>query len=301
MAAVRNTLLIGVDGGGTGCRVAIADQNQHVLATAEGGRANVATDFELAIKNIRETMERAAQSANLSPDVLAKATVYMGLAGAVTNDVSARVEAAFGYDRVTVTDDRPTAMEGGLAGEDGFVVAVGTGTFIGCRRYGNNTYVGGYGLYVSDQASGAWLGKRLLELTLLSYDGARPHTDLTLTTLTKFGGDPHQIAAFSISAKPGEYGRLAPDVVSAAQSGDAVGAAILDEGFAYLEAGLNALGYRPVDTLCLTGGLGQHYVDQFKAKGITNIIAPRCSSVIGAVRLAGRAAQLTSTIPDQAS
>ncbi len=45
-------LIIGVDGGGSGCRVAVADAAGTVLARAEGGPANIATDPEGADRSI---------------------------------------------------------------------------------------------------------------------------------------------------------------------------------------------------------------------------------------------------------
>ena len=284
------TLLIGVDGGGTGCRVAIADGNRRVLATAEGGRANVATDFDLALRCIRDTIDLAAQKVGIMPDILAVATVHMGLAGVVSDEVAARVASVAGFKQITVTDDRPTAVAGALAGKDGFLVSVGTGTIIASHRAGRSAFVGGYGFYVSDQASGAWLGRRLLEETLLCYDGVRPHTELTRASMAKFGDDPCQIAGFSIASGPGDYGGLAPDVVDAAQAGDTLGTALMQEGFAYLEAGLKALRFQPDDKLCLTGGVGRHYLSHFAAQAAGNIIESSGSSVSGAIHLAAVAA-----------
>jgi glucosamine kinase len=293
MIESRDINLIGVDGGGTGCRVAIADSHQTVLTVAEGGRANVTNDFDRALRNLRETLEIALQKSGLDRARLTNATVHLGLAGAETHDTAARIasalKSALGLDHVTVTDDRATTVAGALGGDDGFLAAVGTGSFVASRHDGQNTFVGGYGLQVSDQASAAWLGRRLLEETLLAHDAIRSHTNLTHAILARFGEDPDDIVAFSVDASPADYGKLAPDVVAAAEAGDAVGSALMQEGHAYLKAGLARLGFNPGEELCLTGGVGRQYARYFADTAI--IVEPQGSAVAGAVRLAAMAAQ----------
>ncbi len=293
MIESRDRLLIGVDGGGTGCRVAICDGTQKVLALAEGARANVFTDFDLALENIRKTIALAAEKAGISRDAIDRAVVHMGLAGVVSDAVAKRVAAASKFSHVTVTDDRPTAVAGALAEADGYLVSVGTGTIIARQLDGKTSSVGGYGFYVSDQASAAWLGKRLLETVLKCHDGLSAHSDLTRATLTKFSDDPNQIAAFSIASKPGDYGQFSRDIVAAAQAGDAVGQALIGEGFDYLQAGLVALNFNQDATLCLTGGLGASYRPYFENSGASGVSAPKGTSVSGAVFLASKEAART--------
>ena len=70
MSDSPHTLVIGVDGGGTGCRVAIGTVADGVLARAEDGRANVASDPALAIKNVIDTVEAAASNGAIAVDRL---------------------------------------------------------------------------------------------------------------------------------------------------------------------------------------------------------------------------------------
>jgi glucosamine kinase len=41
-------LVIGIDGGGSGCRAAVADRSGRILGEAQGGPANIATDPDAA-------------------------------------------------------------------------------------------------------------------------------------------------------------------------------------------------------------------------------------------------------------
>ena len=53
------TYLLGIDGGGTGCRAALADMNGHVLGTGKSGSANIMTDMNTARLNILDATEAA--------------------------------------------------------------------------------------------------------------------------------------------------------------------------------------------------------------------------------------------------
>ena len=281
-----HTILIGVDGGGTGCRVAIGTRANGILGRAEGGHANFASDPDLTIRNILLTVRAAASNAGISPDKFATATAHLGLAGVMTSQDQKAVAKAMPFAQVSVTSDQPTAIAGALGERDGFLLSVGTGT-IAARSVSNvYKFVGGWGFHVSDQASGAWLGRAGLQQVLLSHDNVDVHSDLTRLLFAKFDNDPNAIATFSMSAKPGEYGAFAPDIVAAAAAGDHWGHAIMSGGAAYLLRCLDALGFAPGDSLCLTGGVGPCY-SKYLPSEVLEGLTPRIGNALdGAFQLA---------------
>lgn len=284
----QNTILIGVDGGGTGCRAAVALGDQTVLATATGGPANAATGFNEAVKNVQQAIAAAAQNAGLKESHIRQAKVHLGLAGVMNEDIASQLIDALPYDFIRVTDDRPTAIAGALGQHDGYLVAVGTGTIIAATKSGVVQYVGGWGFYVADQASGAWLGKRLLEETMLSFDGVKPQSNLTRSTLQDFDNDPNNIVAYSIKAQPGDFGKLAPAVVTAAEVDDPVAVSLMKEGASFLEQALMALKFKAGDRVCLTGGVGRFYKPYLSNKVSSNLVEPLGTSVNGAIYLAAQ-------------
>ncbi len=297
MSNLTQALLIGVDGGGTGCRVAIGTERDGVLADASGGRANVATDLPLAIRNIENTVSAALAKFGGDPGDLRRAVAHLGLAGVMTPQDASRVCDALPYAKCVVTDDRPTALVGALGERDGFLVSVGTGTIMAARRAGQFRYVGGWGFYLSDQASGAWLGRAALVRVLLCVDGLLGHTDLTRDLLAKFNNDPNEIVAFSVGAVPGDYGAFAPAVFDAAGRGDAIGLVLVEEGVDYILRGLSVLGFRDGDILCLTGGAGPRY-EAFLPEAVRQgITPPGHSAVHGAFQMARVAAQESARVP----
>lgn len=288
------TLLIGVDGGGTGCRVAIGTATKGVIAQASGGQGNIGNDPQGAIANICSTALRAAQKAGFDAADLSTATAHLGLAGVLSEQIAQFVADNVPFKSSAVTSDVPTAVMGALDGENGFLAAIGTGSFISAHRDQQFIHVGGWGHTVSDQASGSWLGREALNRTLQCHDGLIQHTELTLRLLSRFESDPAQISQFSSSASPRDFGELCPIIVQAAKASDKIGVMLMELGTDYILKGLAALNFKPNDRLCLGGGVGPHYSDYLQKRKPIQIDSPKGSTVMGAFKLALLAEQKTT-------
>lgn len=280
---------IGVDGGGTACRAALVGARGRVEAA--GGSANV-SDFDRAIGTITDTLARLFTAAGADSDTRARASLHLGLAGVTGPALAARVEtalrAALPARTITVSGDQTTTIAGALGAADGAVAGIGTGSFIGRQHGGRITSLGGHGFLLGDQASGAWLGKRLMQELLLAEDGITAHSDLTRAARDSHGGERAGVIAFALGARPADFARLAPQVVGAAQYGDAVGARLMREGADYILSALAALGWSGDEPLCLTGGLGPAYRDWLPETVARRLTAPRGTALDGALALAAR-------------
>ncbi len=289
MTKTDSRLLIAVDGGGTGCRVGVGYADRGILAQARGGPANVATDFTGATNYIMATVGEALRSAGLPDKLPDTAVAHLGLAGVNSTEDMAKVEAALPFTHCTVTGDRATAVAGALGPEDGYLVALGTGTIVARQRAGDVKTVGGWGFALSDEASGAWLGRTLLSRIVLAEDGLAAHTPLSRDTLASFGGRD-AIVEFSATARPHQYATHAPDIMAAATQGDAIAQEIVTMGAAYIERALAALEFQTGDVLCLSGGLGPHYASFLSAALTENLQPPQGTALEGAFALALKAA-----------
>lgn len=286
MTNPADTIIIGVDGGGSGCRVLLGTAAAGPLGSATGGPANFTSDPIGAIATIIASVQNAAKDAGIPNEALAGAVAHVGVAGAMTASDSARVAAALPYGDVVVTDDRPTAVIGALGKHDGYLLAVGTGTITAASVNGALKFVGGWGFQLSDHASGAWLGRMTLEQILLCHDGLAGHTPLTHKVFATFDHDPTAIVTFANRAKPADYAALAPDIVAQAASGDPWAQEIMAKGAKYLTSALSKLGFQSGDPLCLSGGIGPFYADFFSAGVIQARVNPKGSAVDGAFQLA---------------
>jgi glucosamine kinase len=290
MTAMNTPFLIGIDGGGTGCRVAITDAAGTVLSHAVGGSANYMSDPEATVENVLSTLEAARRSAALQDGQIALAVAHLGLAGILQSTDTAALTARMPMRLVTVSDDRLTSLVGALGARDGVLVSVGTGSFVAKQRGGERSYLGGWGLNIGDQASGAWLGRRLLELCVLVSDGLDDHSDLTRQVLARFDNDPERITRIAKTAHPADYAEYAPQIITAARKGDAHARALMTEGASYLNTCLNRTGLGADDALCLMGSLGAPYTPYLEARFARQIVDPLGTALDGAVSLARQAA-----------
>ena len=284
-------LICGVDGGGTGCRVAIARTDGTVLARASGGAANHATDPAGAAASVAVTVGIALSRIEAAAPRIEDLIAHVGVAGIMSAADAARLARRLPFERCAVTDDRETSVLGALGAADGALVSVGTGSFLAVRRGRALRFAGGWGLHVGDQASGARLGRGLLEQTLLGVDGLSGHSDLTRRVLAHFSDTPAEIVSFAAQAGPQDYASFAPQIVQAACEGDAVGRALMRQGAAYIDDALAAFGLNPGEPVCVIGGLGPEYVPYLSPGLRDRIVAPSGTALDGAVHLARRMAQ----------
>ena len=202
--------LIGVDGGGTGCRVIISTLAGKPLGKGSAGPANIMTNFDSAHVNVVEAAEIACKDADLPVTVLAQASAYLGLAGSNIGDCAERFARRLPFLRCQIETDAMISLQGAIGDNDGAVAIIGTGSAFVSKCGDAVDIVGGWGFMVGDLGSGSRLGRSLLQETLLAYDGVRDATALTSAVLAKFRDDPRTIVEYAHTARPGEFGSFAP-------------------------------------------------------------------------------------------
>ncbi|WP_159456675.1 BadF/BadG/BcrA/BcrD ATPase family protein [Roseivivax jejudonensis] len=278
--------IIGIDGGGSGSRFALEDGGRRVVIAR--GPANVFSDFDGSLAVLREGLEALEADTGRS---LAGLPVCLSVAGAIDDDVTARVGRALGLERVVVEEDWRAALRGAFAGGGGTLAGVGTGSFLARSGSGSVRAIGGHGAVLGDEASGAWIGKALLARTLHAAEGLQSPSPLTDAAFARHGGIAG-IVAFARDADAAAFAALARDVAEAARAGDATATAILSDGAAYLQRAAHALGWETGEPFCLLGGLAESYADHLPPALAEARVAPRGSALDGAL---ARARQLAET------
>lgn len=281
-------ILIGIDGGGSGCRVAIAEPDGKRLGEAQDGPANFTSDRNAALTHVRRALNAALAKAALSADILATAAAHAGLAGVQTEVDAAAVKSGLLIPHLVVTDDRPTAITGALGDDEGVLLAIGTGTIFGRKTGTDLRFVGGWGSRLSDHGSAAWLGRALLEQVLLARDGMRPETGLTRATFAAFERDPNALVYFARDAGAEALAAYAPSVTEAADAGDVTGLTLMRAGATALSDALTALDPDARLPVCLTGGLGPRYAPYLTEMVRARLIVPKGSPLDGALLLASQ-------------
>lgn len=250
-------LIIGVDGGGSGCRVVVADTGSAVLARAEGGPANIATDPEGALRSILDCCEGAVrQAAGASAlDEMRRARAGLGIAGANARGAADRLAAALPFARCRVETDAMTAARGALGPEDGILAAIGTGSVFVRQQGGQLRQFGGWGIVLGDEGSGARLGRSALRRVLMAAEGFVPMTGYLAALIDRFGG-PEGVIAFSLTARPADFAPLAPEITA---SDDPACRAIWVESVSDIDETLSSLGCGAELPVTFAGGLGAVY------------------------------------------
>ena len=272
-------LFLGIDGGGTGCRAAVADGTGRVLARAEAGPANIASDKAGAAANILRAAEGALAAAGAG---VAQVRAGLGLAGANAAGVAEELALILPFARVRVVTDAVTAVMGALGAGDGIVAAMGTGSVFGVQRGGGVRQIGGRGLSLGDEGSGAWIGRAILSRALRAADGLEPMTPLLRALIDEAGGDD-RVVSFSLTARPADYAALAPRVLT---SDDPAAQAVMREAEGHVVAAVEVLRAGDDLPVVFLGGLGPAFAARLT--GRWPIRAPLGTALDGALMLARR-------------
>lgn len=275
-------IVLGVDGGGTGCRAAVADLSGRILGRGQAGAANIASEPDGAAGNIRQAVEQALGQVGAAGSDIRRAV--LGLAGANLKGAPERLAETLPYPRVEIVTDAVTATRGALGGQDGIVAAIGTGSVFAVQRGDKIRQYGGHGFLLGDEGSGASLGRALLSRALRAHDGVMPMTPLLDATLHRLGG-PGGIVGFAFAAQPADFAALAPDITA---SDDPAAEAILAAALQDVAAMLDRLQAGTGLPVVFLGGLGPHYARRFQSR--LPVIPALGNGLDGALQLAARGA-----------
>jgi len=279
-------LAIGIDGGGSSCRAAVADRSGKILGRGTAGPANILSNLQGSLENIILAAKEALRDAALPPETVSSASAVVGVAGANVGDYGSRIEKALPFADGKVVTDALIALQGALGDSDGVIGAFGTGSVYNARRSGTISGIGGWGFIVGDQASGARLGRDLLERSLLAHDRVRPGSVLTERIMAEFGNDPEKLVEFAHVSKPKDFARYAPVIFDHANNNDEVAVGIVSEAAAAIGENLDALIWPECPAICLLGGLANAYRPWLAERHVALLAEPKGDVLQGAVELA---------------
>ncbi|WP_022707019.1 BadF/BadG/BcrA/BcrD ATPase family protein [Paracoccus zeaxanthinifaciens] len=271
-------LYLGIDGGGTGCRAAIADARGRILGQGTGGPANINSDPEGAVVSILAAATGAMVQADATP---AQVIAVLGLAGGNMTEAARRTEASLPFARCRVLNDAVIAARGAIGEGDGILVAIGTGSIFAVQQGGALRLHGGRGFLLGDEGSGAVLGRTLLSEAMRAGDGFAPDSPLLRDLRDRMGGF-EGIIAFGNRAAPAEFAQLARRLVE--DRDDPAAMRIMEAAAAQVSHAVEVLqGTGDLPVTC-TGGLGPFYAQVLERRWT---VAPaQGSATDGAIAIA---------------
>lgn len=255
-----NALYLGIDGGGSRCRAKICDQSGQLLGSGESGPANLRLGTTQVKKQVIACTQDALRQAGLADVELKQLRAGLGLAGAVLDEDVANASALQSlFATCNINTDAYIACLGAHLGKDGAIVIVGTGSCAQVIHNGVSRSFGGWGFEISDQASGAWLGRRAVRSTVLALDGLQRPSALSHEVAKNFSQLPSEILRWSQTAKPADYANFAPLVFACAEAGDAQASALVQDGCLQLTLLIRAVEEYSTGRISLLGGLAEPY------------------------------------------
>ncbi|MCC8393242.1 ATPase [Paraburkholderia sp. MMS20-SJTR3] len=278
--------LIGVDGGGTGTRVVLGDTHGRELAQATAGPSGLGLGVTNAWQSIQTACAEAFGHAGIALD-WSRCVLGCGLAGVNNRDWLAAFRAqAPNTAALAIEWDAYTTLLGAHGGAPGVMVALGTGSVAAALSAdGDFRAVSGYGFPSGDEASGAWLGLRLIVHAQHAFDGRGPMDDLAHDLLAQTGAQDHDgLVVWLCEANQTAYARLAPLAIEHRKNPFV--ARLLDEAgveIGKMIAALDRTGKLPV---ALCGGLGAPLRDYVPRVYQRRLREPLADSAHGGLYLA---------------
>lgn len=239
MRAVSAPLVLGVDSGGSGLRVALAEAGTAGAAEILAGRQPVRTGpdgidaghmREVLLPMARTLLEETGRGGATVSAVVIGAAGMATLGDGLRAEMPRALAAALGARTVGLAADAVTAYAGALGQAPGAVVAAGTGMIAVGTDLTAWRRADGWGHLLGDCGSGAWIGRAGLEAALRAHDGRRGGSGALLARMTAVLGPPQEMPAllYPRTDRPAVLASFAPEVAAcAARDGDAVAEGIL--------------------------------------------------------------------------
>ncbi|MCZ0751174.1 BadF/BadG/BcrA/BcrD ATPase family protein [Aeromonas enteropelogenes] len=275
---------VGVDGGGTHTRARIRNRAGKLLGEGRAAGSNLELGILHAHANVLAAIASARQTAGLGPECEQQMGVGLALASAELADCyHAMLAMPFPFASVKLTSDAFGACLGAFAGQEGAILIAGTGS-AGLIYQGRQIRTcSGRGFPISDLGSGAWLGLRALQQSLLCHDGILPPSTLAVRLMDHFKRDQAQVVRWAARAIPAEYGHFAPWVFDAANDGDELACQLLDETCTQLAQLLDGMQQLGAHRIALLGGIGMRLAPRLAS---FNLATPKADALDGAILFA---------------
>ncbi|SDE48986.1 N-acetylglucosamine kinase [Streptomyces griseoaurantiacus] len=257
-------VVVGVDSGGSGIRVAVARADGGTVAEPFVSREPVRTgDRGIEARHLLEQLVPAVRRLLAEAGAGAPAALALGAAGMATlgDDLRAELPAALarelGISRLALAADAVTAYTGALGFRPGAVLAAGTGLIALGTDLSGWRRADGWGHLLGDCGSGAWIGRAGLEAALRAHDGRPGGSAALLRRAEEVFGPVAELPGriYPRADRAAVLASFAPEVAGCA-GGDPVAAEVLRAAARHLAESAAAVCPRSGQPrLAVTGGL----------------------------------------------
>ncbi len=278
----------GIDGGGTRSRMAIVDENLHVVSQVYGDSTNIySVTPESVYKNLHSLVMNALETAGLTVS-----SIYAGCLGSAGLSRPAEVKLFTNYFNqilgsvpVKLCSDGEILLCGGLLSLEGYCLISGTGSLaLGRSADGQLVRSGGLGYMLGDEGSAWWIAHEALSRSLRSREDRDLHSAMlpTLLEACKVSEAEGLVEYVHHSASKADIAALAPLVTCFAHDGDELAIDILNraaiELFQLVKSVFNRNSIISNKELVIAGGVLEH--DKFVLEKLTSMLQQDLPTII---------------------
>jgi len=285
-----SNLMIGVDGGGTKCKVRVEDADGRLVGQAVSGPANVRLSVEAAWQSIRDALDNALKPLGISW-VEPGAYLLQGCFGLAGVEIPEARKAFLSYShpftRLELTSDAHIACVGAHHGADGGIIIVGTGAIGYQIQQGKNSRVSGWGFPHDDEGGGAWLGLEAVKLTFQWIDHRVEKSPLVQDIFSYFDDDLNHFVKWSNEATSSDFARLAPLVINHAQQEEVAAIRLLKKAAHAIDRighAMFKMQEKPVPC-CLIGGVAPFVEPLLNEELRSRLVTRKDEPSVGAILL----------------
>ncbi|MBN2689372.1 MAG: hypothetical protein JXR42_02040 [Gammaproteobacteria bacterium] len=272
---MQKNILIGVDGGGTKCKVRIETQAGELLGESRSGPGNICTSADEAWHNILDGVNSVLGPLGIKLDN-PNYNFYIGC-GLAGTEFPPAIEKFLSHphpfgEKLLLKSDAYAACLGAHDGADGAIVIIGTGV-IGMRVEGDDIIaVGGWGFPQDDEGGGAWLGLEAVRLAFRAYDGRQKYTPMLEAIWQKFDNDLNTFLSWMSNARPETFGQIAPIVIEYVEKEDRLALRLMKKAAKEIDLLIGTIEQR--------AGMGAKLLPYSLFGGVAPFVQPRLHPMI---------------------
>lgn len=276
---MKKNIYIGIDGGGTKCKVMIEDEQRHLLGQGKGGASNIRLSVDKTWNSIFEGINQALKEAKISlHDQSYAFHLGLGLAGTeIPSAVENFLNRAHPFASIQLKSDAYTACLGAHNGKDGDIIIIGTGVIGYHVEKEQHFQINGWGFPHGDEGGGAWLGLEAVRMTLQWLDGRREESPLLKAIFNKFNTNLTELVVWANAAISTQFAEIAPFVIEYSDKKDPIALKLMQEAAQQMDVINQTLIRRSLNKNCslsLFGGIAP-FLEPFLGDDIKSRLVKR--------------------------
>lgn len=281
----KQTLYLGIDGGGSKCKAVITDADHNVLGSAISGPANPLHGYEQTINSITESAKLALVDAGLPATKLSELVAGIGLAGVNLPSLMTKMEQwQHPFEQMFLTTDLSIACLGAHNGDDGAIMITGTGSCGYSYVKQQEFFIGGHGFPHGDKGSGAWTGLQVVTKVLRSLDGLEVDSLMNQQLLNMLTCNDCMEVIEVVAHKPASFfAKLACVAFDNAKKDDELALSIVQDGANYISDIASRLWQNGPLSMSLIGGLTPVITPYLNSEIAQRLSPPQHPPEIGAI------------------